>query len=152
MRTLQKPRIDKGRYKTMRTAQSLAPLLTCFCLLAGPAAAAELTGAEIKDLISGKTIYTETTAASVTGTPGKGFVYYAADGTALYKTPSGALWHGTWAVKDNTTCTNWKENPSAGCSKWDKQGDAVSIINSTTGQVRAKVAKIAPGNPENLAP
>jgi hypothetical protein len=136
----------------MRIVQSLAAPLVCFCLLAGPAVAAELTGAEIKDAMSGKTLYIETTAASVTGTPGKGTLYYAADGSALYKTPSGALWHGTWAIKDNTICTNWKENPNTGCSKWDKQGDAISIINSATGQVRGKIVKIASGNAENITP
>src|SRR5215472_10695177 len=96
----------------MRIVQSLGAPLVCLCLIAGPAAAAELTGAEIKDFLSGKTIYTETTAASVTGTPGKGVIYYAADGSALFKTPSGAIWHGTWAVKDNTNCSNWKEAPN----------------------------------------
>jgi hypothetical protein len=136
----------------MRIVRSLAAPLVCFCLLASPAASAELTGTEIKDLLSGKTIYVETTGASVTATPGKGVLYYAADGNALYKTPSGAMWHGTWAVKDNTNCTNWKEAPNNPCSKYDKQGDAVNIISSATGQVRAKIVKTAPGNAENLAP
>ena len=136
----------------MRIVKSFAAPLAYFCLIAGPAAAAELTGAEIKDLISGKTVYLETTAASPTGTAGKGVIYYAADGSSLYKTPSGALWHGTWAIKDNTNCTNWKEAPNNPCSKYDKQGDAVNIISTATGQVRAKIVKTAPGNAENLAP
>jgi hypothetical protein len=136
----------------MRTGRTFAAPLVCFCLLASPAAAAELTGAEIKDVVSGKTLYTETTAASSTGTAGKGVIYYAADGNALFKTPSGAMWHGTWAIKDNTICSNWKEVPNNPCSKYDKQGDAISIVNSATGQVRAKIVKTAPGNPENLAP
>jgi hypothetical protein len=136
----------------MHTGQRFAALSVCFCLLAGPAAAAELTAAEIKDLISGKTLYLETTAASPTGTAGKGVIYYAADGSALYKTPSGALWHGTWSIKDNTNCSNWKEKPDTGCTKYDKQGDAISILSTTTGQVRAKLVKTAPGNAENLAP
>jgi hypothetical protein len=136
----------------MRIVQGIAAPLACFCLLAGAAAAAELTGAEVKDTMSGKTLYLETTGQSVTGTPGKGVLYYAGDGSALYKTPSGALWHGTWAIKDNTLCTNWKESPNNPCSKYDKQGDAINIINSSTGQVRAKIVKTAPGNAENLAP
>jgi hypothetical protein len=136
----------------MRARKSLAAPLMCFCLVAGPAAAAELTGAEIKDLVSGKTLYTETTAASATGSPGKGVIYYAADGSALFKTPSGAMWHGTWTIKDNTNCSNWKEVPNNPCSKYDKQGDAINIINSATGQVRAKIVKTAPGNADNLVP
>jgi hypothetical protein len=136
----------------MRIVKSLAARLVCFCLLASPAAAAELTGAEIKGLISGKTVYLETTAASPTGSAGKGVIYYAVDGSALYKTPSGAMWHGTWAIKDNTNCSNWKEKPDTGCTKYNKQGDAITILSATTGEVRAKLAKTAPGNAENLAP
>jgi len=42
--------------------------------LIGSALAADMTGAEIKALVSGKTIYLETTAASAAGTPGQGVV------------------------------------------------------------------------------
>ena len=121
------------------------------CLI-GFAAAAELTGAEIKDLLSGKTVYLETAAGSVTGTVGQGVIYFAADGMALYKTPKGVMWHGNWVIKDNTNCTSWKEAANNACSKYDKQGDTVSIINATTGQVRAMIVKTAPGNAEKLAP
>ena len=62
--------------------------------LVGSAFAADMTGAEIKAFLSGKTAYLETTAASATGTPGQGVIYWAEDGTALYKTPTGAIWHG----------------------------------------------------------
>jgi hypothetical protein len=116
------------------------------------ATAAELTGAEIKDLFSGKTIYLETTGDSVTGTPGKGIIYFAPDGSGLYKTPQGAMWHGTWAIKDNTNCSIWKEASSNACNKYDKQGDTISIINATTGKVRAKITRTAVGNVEKLAP
>jgi hypothetical protein len=125
--------------------------LTSFCLI-GSALAAEMTGAEIKDLLSGKTIYLETTAGSVTGTAGQGVIYYSPDGTALYKTPKGVMWHGNWAIKDNTFCPNWKEASDNACSKYDKQGDTISVINATSGQVRAKILKTAPGNVEKLAP
>jgi hypothetical protein len=121
-------------------------------LTLGSAMAADLSGAEIKDLITGKSVYLETTAASVTGTPGHGVIYYSADGTALYKTPKGVMWHGTWSIKDNSACVDWKEQPNNGCVKYDKQGDTISIVTATTGQTRAKVVKIAPGNAENLVP
>jgi hypothetical protein len=127
-------------------------LVLASMLLAGSAMAKELTDAEIKDMISGKTTYLETTSGSATGTAGKGVIYYAADGTVLYKTPMGVMWHGHWAVKDGTNCSNWKEAPNSPCSKYDKEGDSITIINAATGQVRGKIVKIAPGNPENLAP
>jgi len=120
--------------------------------LVGSAAAADLTGAEIKDLIAGKSVYLELNATSVTGTPGQGVIYYAPDGTALYKTAKGVMWHGTWVIKDNTACTDWKESPNNPCTRYDKQGDTTSIVNVATGQARGKVLKTAPGNAENLAP
>jgi len=121
------------------------------CML-GSATAAELTGAEIKELVSGKSVYLELTAASAAGTPGQGVIYYAPDGNVLYKTPKGVIWHGTWVIKENTSCTDWKEMPNNPCTKYDKQGDTISIINVATGQTRGKVLKIVPGNAENLTP
>jgi hypothetical protein len=116
------------------------------------AVAAEMTGSEIKDLIFGKSVYLETAAGSVTGTSGQGVIYYSADGTALYKTPKGIIWHGTWAIKDNANCSNWKEAGKVACSKYDKQGTTISLINPENGQIRAKILKTAPGNAENLMP
>jgi hypothetical protein len=121
------------------------------CLIC-PAMAAEMTGAEIKDFYSGKTVYIETTAASASGTSGPAVLYFATDGTVLYKTAKGAMWHGTWTVKGNTLCNDWKENPNTPCRKIDKQGDTISVINSESGQAVAKIVKTAPGNAENLKP
>jgi hypothetical protein len=135
----------------MRKIQLLSIAAMGSFWLIAPATAAELTGAEIKDLISGKTIYLELTA-SITGTNGKGIIYYDPNGTLLYKTPKGEMWHGTWTIKDNTACNDWKELPNNACTKYDKQGDTITNINAQTGQTRGKVVKIAPGNVENLAP
>jgi hypothetical protein len=120
-------------------------------LLIGSAAAADLTGAEIKDLLSGKSIYLENTAAS-TGGAGQGVIYYAADGSALFKTAKGTIQHGTWVIKDNTACITWKEVPNNACSRYDKQGDTITVINVATGQARGKILKTAAGNPEKIAP
>ena len=120
--------------------------------LIGTALAADLTGAEIKTLISGNSVYIETSAASVTGKAGQGIIYYPGDGTALYKTPTGAMWHGKTEIKGNTVCNDWQERPGAGCTRYDKTGDTISIIDAATGQTRAKIVKTAPGNPEKLAP
>src|ERR1700674_725787 len=117
----------------------------------GPAAAAEMTGAEIKELVSGKSVYLELSATS-SGGAGQGVIYYAADGSALYKTAKGVIWHGTWTIKGNTGCTDWKERPNNPCSKYDKQGDAITIINAENGQTRGKVLKTAAGNAEKITP
>jgi hypothetical protein len=134
-----------------RIAGAAIAAVVCFAYLIGTARAAEMTGAEIKQFLSGKTVYLELTATS-SGGAGQGVIYYAADGTALYKTAKGALWHGTWTIKDNTACTDWKEFPNNPCSKYDKQGDAVMQINAVTGQPRGKILRTADGNAEKLAP
>ena len=105
----------------MRRITGAAIAAAGFAYLIGTATAAEMTGAEIKQFLSGKSVYLELTATS-SGGAGQGIIYYAADGSALYKTSKGALWHGTWTVKDNTACTEWKEFPNNPCSKYDKQG------------------------------
>ena len=118
----------------------------------GSTDAAELTGAEIKAMLAGNSIYLETTGDSVTGKAGQGVIYYAGDGSSLYRTPLGVIWHGKWEIKDNTNCTNWSERPGSACSKYDKTGDVLSIIDAATGKTRAKILKTAPGNAEKLAP
>jgi hypothetical protein len=120
-------------------------------LLVGSAAAADLTGAQIKELISGKSIYLENTTTS-TGGAGQGVIYYAEDGTALFKTAKGPINHGKWSIKDNTACVEWKEVPVNPCSKYSKEGDTVTVINVATGQPRGKIIKVSTGNSEKIAP
>ena len=136
----------------MRIATHAIIVATAAAGLIGSALAADLTGAEIKALLSGKTVYLETTAASSSGQAGQGVIFWAEDGTALYKTPSGAIMHGKWEIKGNTNCTEWKERPGAGCTRYDKTADAVTVIDAASGKVRAKIVKSAPGNAEKLAP
>ena len=68
---------------------------TCCMFLPAPAIAAEMSAAEIKELITGKSVYLEL-AATATAGAGQGVIYYNADGTALYRTAKGVMWHGTW--------------------------------------------------------
>jgi hypothetical protein len=141
---------ETGRHCTMHIVK-YGVVLGLLCPI-GFATAAELTGAEIDSLISGNTVYLETTVASGTGAAGRGIIYYAASGSALYKTPMGVMWHASWFIRDNMACHDWKEAPNNPCTKYDKQGDTISLINSETGMIRAKIVKIAPGNAENLEP
>jgi len=122
---------------------------TSSVLLIGSAAAADLTAAQIKELLIGKSVYLENTATSTAGT-GQGVLYYATDGTTLYKTGSGKILHGKWTFKENTLCIDWKEVANNACSRYDKQGDTITVFNVATGQARGKVLKIADGNPEKI--
>jgi hypothetical protein len=118
----------------------------------GSALAADMTGAEIKTFLSGKTAYLETTAASASGQAGQVVIFWAPDGTALYKTPAGSMMHGKWEIKGNTNCTEWKERPGTGCVRYEKTGDIVTVIDAASGKTRAKIVKTAAGNAEKLAP
>lgn len=120
------------------------------CFLSS-AVAAQLTGIEIRELISGSSVYLQLTA-SITGTQGQGIIYYDSLGTALFKTPKGVIWHGTWKIEGNTACIKWKESPHNPCAKYDKRGDTLTTINIATGVARGKVTKIVPGNAEKLTP
>jgi hypothetical protein len=136
----------------MRAVARVAMALAAGVTVIGSALAAELNGTEIKAMLAGKTVYLETTAASASGQAGQGVIYWAEDGTALYKTPSGTIMHGKWEIKGNTNCTDWKERPNVGCTRYDKVRDVVTVIDATSGQTRAKIVKTAPGNAEKLAP
>jgi hypothetical protein len=117
----------------------------------GSAIGADLTGAQLKELFAGKSVYLENTATSTAGA-GQGVIFYGADGTALYKTGSGKILHGTWSIKDNTACIVWKEVTNNACSRYDKQGETITVFNVATGQPRGKVLKIVDGNSEKIAP
>ena len=137
----------------MARTSVLAAAFASLCLI-GSASAAEMTGAEIKEFLSGKTIYLDLNAAgSIAGSTGQQSVlYFDANGTALNKTPKGEIWHGTWVIKENTACTDWKERPNNPCTKYEKNGDTVTFINVANGQPRGTVAKTANGNVEKIGP
>jgi hypothetical protein len=142
----------------MGYSKSLASMVSVAVATAGTiglittALAAEMTGADITAYLSGKTAYIETTVASGSGAAGQAVIYWASDQTARYKTPSGAMMHGTWETKGNTLCPQWRERPNTGCIRFEKTGDAVTAFDAKSGELRAKILKTAPGNAEKLAP
>jgi hypothetical protein len=144
--------IDNWGDKTMSIVARVLIAVTAMVGVIGSALAADMTGAEIKAFLSGKTVYLETTAASASGQAGQGVIFWAEDGAVLYKTPSGAIMHGKWEIKGNTNCTDWKERPNTPCVRYDKVGDTVTVIDAASGQLRAKIVRTAPGNAEKLAP
>ena len=134
----------------MRSITRASLLSASLLVITGPALAAEMTGDEIKAFLYDKTVYLETTAASASGQAGQTIIYWGADGTAVYKAPNGSIMHGKSEIKGNTNCTEWKERPGVGCTKYDKQGDVVTVIDATSGAVRAKIMTSVAGDPEKL--
>lgn len=129
----------------MRTTKLAIISATSSICLIGSVLAADLTGAQLQELLMGKSVYLENTATSTAGV-GHGVLYYAADGTALYKTGSGKILHGKWTIKDNSSCIDWKEVPNNACSRYDKQGDTITVFNVATGQARGKPSSRHTGN------
>jgi hypothetical protein len=141
-----------GRFAIMRIAAHTVLVTAGVIGLIGSALAADMTGADIKALLSGKTAYVETTAASATRQVGNRVICWNADGTALYRRPLGGMMHGKWEITGNSLCAQWKERPGTGCVRYDKTGDAVTVIDVKSRKTRAKIVKLAPGNAENLTP
>jgi hypothetical protein len=136
----------------MRIAAHTVIIMSAVIGLISSALATDMTAADIKTFLSGKTAYLKTTAASASGQVGEGVIFWNADGTALYRRPLGGMMHGKWEVKGNALCTQWKERPGTGCVRYDKTGDAVTVIDIKRRKIRAKIVKIVPGNAENLTP
>ena len=135
----------------MRVYKSAAIASMAWACMAETASAEEMTGEEITKLISGKTVYFDLTTASTAGV-GKGIIYFGLEGSVLYKRPKGESWHGKWSPRANMLCIDWKELPSNPCSKWDKQGETITILNSANNHIRATVSKVADGNIEKMVP
>lgn len=107
---------------------------------------------ELKKSLTGRTHYLDVAAGGTLAQGGQAILYFAPDGTVLNRVPSGKIQQGTWTIKENTVCVEWKDLPPNPCSRWDKQGDVVTIINLGTGQPRGTISKSADGNAENLKP
>ena len=135
------------RSTTLTTLSAITTLA-----LAGTALAADMTAAELKALLSGKTTYAEATTASTVGQAGQVIIFWAEDGSMVYKAPDGKVIAGKWEVKDNTACFELTTRPGMACSRYDKQGDVVSVFDGKSGALRAKITKTAAGNAEKLAP
>jgi hypothetical protein len=113
---------------------------------------ADMSTEELRKFLVGRTYYLEVAAGGTLATAGHATLYFATDGVVLNRVPSGKIQQGTWTIKDNSVCVAWKDLPPNPCSRYDRQGDVVSVINMATGQARGKIIKTADGNPENLAP
>lgn len=114
--------------------------------------AADMSTDELRRLLVGRTYYLDVAAGGTLANGGQATLYFAPDGTVLNRIPSGKIQQGTWTIKDDAVCVAWKDLPPNPCSKYDKQGDVVTVINLATGQPRGKISKTADGNAENLKP
>ena len=114
--------------------------------------AADMSADELRKFLIDRTYYLDVAAGGTLAQAGQATIYFAPDSTVLNRIPSGKIQHGTWTIKDNTVCVAWRDLPPNPCSRYDKQGDIVTVINVETGQPRGKISKSADGNVESLKP
>ena len=98
------------RWSISHAPLSATIVATSVAAAVSPAIAADMTAAEIKTYAIGVTQYVELGAASVTGQTGRGVIYRAEDGTAVNKTPSGAIWTGLQPLRKG-----WRHGLGARC-------------------------------------
>jgi hypothetical protein len=136
-----------------RLSTSLKAVWIGFVALAtNPAIAADMSTDELRQFLIGRTYYLETTAGGTLAQSGQAILYFAPEGGVINRVPSGKIQQGAWTIKDNTVCVVWKDLPPNPCSRYDRQGDLVTVINVQTGQPRGKIIKSADGNVEGLKP
>lgn len=121
-------------------------------LTTNQAIAADVSTDELRQFLVGRTYYLETTIGGTLAQSGQAILYFAPEGNVINRIPSGKIQQGAWTIKDNTVCVVWKDLPPNPCSRYDRQGDLVTVINAQTGQPRGKITKSADRNVEGLKP
>ncbi|HXD47021.1 MAG TPA: hypothetical protein VN655_18005 [Pseudolabrys sp.] len=119
---------------------------------ATPAIAEDMSSDQLRKFLVGRTYFLEVTAGGTLAHAGQATLFFAPSGVVLNRIPSGKIQQGTWTIKDNTVCVEWKDLPPNPCSRYDKRGDVVTVVNIATGRPRGRIVKSVDGNAENLTP
>ncbi|WP_225767469.1 hypothetical protein [Inquilinus sp. Marseille-Q2685] len=111
-----------------------------------------LTGQQITDLVSGRTIYGEFIIDYRRRRAGASWSeYYDPDGTYHYK-DSVRPFRGRWTVEGDTIC--YFEQDAKGCSQVYRIGEMIYLLYVTAdrfqGKVIARSTRILPGDPDQL--
>ena len=111
-----------------------------------------LTGPQITDLVSDRTIHGEFTIDYRRRRAGSPFEeYYDPDGTYYYKDDLRPF-RGSWTVEEDTIC--YVEQDAKGCSQLYRIGETVYWLYVTADRFQGKVisrsTRILPGDPDRL--
>lgn len=111
-----------------------------------------LTGRQITDLVSDRTIYGAFTIDYRRRPAGSSWSeYYDPDGTYYYK-DSLRPFRGNWTVEGDTIC--YFEQDAKGCSRVYRLGETIYLLYVTAdrfqGKVIARSTRILPGDPDQL--
>ena len=110
-----------------------------------------LAKAQLDGLLTGNTLYIDLPPGGPGGTNGGvAACYYGADGRAAFKLPTGTTLVGPWQLLDDHYRCDWDNGPKNSCSRLVKSGGKIAIHDAASGQRRADISKIVPGNCEML--
>jgi hypothetical protein len=111
-----------------------------------------LSASQISVLIKGQTAYLKVPAGGPFGSGGELPFYYAADGTATLKYPTGKVRKGTWAIAEpDQYCVIWSDiAPEKSCTRISKAADGSYGARRATDNVPLPILRFTQGNAENL--
>ncbi|GAB5446921.1 hypothetical protein [Gymnodinialimonas sp.] len=113
-------------------------------LTAGTASGETILDAQGLDvLLTGHTVYIDTPG-------GEAPVWYGADGRSAAALPNGVTLIGQWAIDGASYCVDWENGPQNSCTRVTKTDGAIAFTDIASGDPRGTVARIVPGNAENL--
>jgi hypothetical protein len=111
-----------------------------------------LTASQISVLIKGQTAYLKVTAGGPFGPGGELPFYYAANGIATLKYPTGKVRKGTWAIAEpDQYCVIWSDvAPEKSCTRISKAADDSYSARRAADNVPLPILRFVAGNAENL--
>lgn len=120
-------------------------------LTTGTLHASTMNELQLDGLLTGNTLYINIPAGGP-ALPEGGIVpfKYGADGSSSARLSKELTLVGTWKLGGDHYCVDWKNGPKDSCTKIVKSEDGISLLDFTTDEIRGKVDRILPGNPEGI--
>lgn len=106
----------------------------------------QMTGQQLDALMTSNSIYLTEPNSS-----GEIVLWYAADGIAAARLPSGSLLKGTWEIVGDKSCIKWSYAPNTNsCSIMVRRDGQLLLLENGTDRLLGTVKKIVPSNAESL--
>ncbi len=120
-------------------------------LATGAVHASTMNEMQLDGLLTGNTLYLSIPAGGA-ALPEGGIVpfKYGADGSASARLSKELTLVGAWKLGDDHYCVDWENGPKNSCTKIIKTEDGISLVDFSSDEIRGKVDRILPGNPEGI--
>ena len=109
-----------------------------------------MTRQQLAELVIGNTLHHELAAGSPQG-DGTAVFYFAPDGRATARLPSGRIMQGDYEVDDGGYRLNWDRGLQNSRSSLNYEDGVLTCRNRSDGALRSIIAKIAAGDAEEIS-